>query len=148
MIRLETDHLVPVAALARYPAMLLASTGRPLGSLVIVFAAVAALVGCGSDHHHGDHGQTGTLDATFGAGGSVLIDYGTDRYDYATAVAIQSDGKVVVGATSCDSVFPGCAFALARLHPDGRLDRSFGLEGRVTTRLGPTGGAQAQALAL
>lgn len=38
------------------------------------------------------------------------------------------------------------AFALARYRPDGDLDSSFGSEGKVLTRFGPDGSAQANAV--
>lgn len=51
--------------------------------------------------------------------------------DLATAVALQRDGGIVVAGVTVsrgDDVF-----GLFRYHSDGRLDRSFGARGRVTT---------------
>lgn len=48
----------------------------------------------------------------------------------ATAVAIQSDGKIVVGGST-----PGGA-ALARLNTNGTLDSSFGSGGIVNNSFG------------
>jgi uncharacterized delta-60 repeat protein len=68
----------------------------------------------------------GDSDVTFGTGGEVTTDFsGGD--DYAFALALQSDGKIVaVGHTSS-------GFALARYNPDGSLDNGFGSGGKVTT---------------
>lgn len=68
----------------------------------------------------------GTLDATFGTTGRVTTAFGSTSAA-AHAVAIQADGKVVVGGTF------GSNFALARYHSDGTLDTSFGTGGTVTT---------------
>ena len=42
----------------------------------------------------------GTLDATFGGDGTVLTDFGSGSEDYANALAIQPDGKIVVAGYS------------------------------------------------
>jgi uncharacterized delta-60 repeat protein len=91
----------------------------------------------------------GTLDRGFGTGGIVTTDFGgvapgaLATLDRANAVAMQSDGKiVVVGAT-------GGRFAdlaLARYNSDGSLDSSFGSNGRATGGIG--GGAEANAVAI
>jgi uncharacterized delta-60 repeat protein len=70
----------------------------------------------------------GTLDPSFGDGGKVVTDFSTN--DGATAIAIQSDGKIVLagfasrGAQNLD-------FALARYNGDGSLDKDFGEGGKV-----------------
>ncbi len=92
-----------------------------------------------------DGSQTGGLDESFGSAGMVTVDFGPTRFDFSTGVAVQPDGKIVVGATSCDSSPPYCAFALVRCESDGRLDATFGSGGRVLTNLQ---GAEAHALAL
>jgi uncharacterized delta-60 repeat protein len=50
--------------------------------------------------------------------------------DLGSAVALQSDGKILVGGTSDDN------FALARYTAEGILDTTFGSAGTVTTNLG------------
>ena len=68
----------------------------------------------------------GTLDATFGTGGTVLtiVDGGTTT---ASKAAIQPDGKIVVVG-----IAPGGQL-VARYLPDGTLDNSFGTGGIVQT---------------
>ena len=54
----------------------------------------------------------GTLDATFSGDGKVLTNFGSNGWNVAQAVALQADGKIVVGG----------GFALARYLPNGTLD--------------------------
>lgn len=70
----------------------------------------------------GDGGAPGTLDESFGDGGLVWLKYPTSG---ANAVAVQSDGKIVVGG------YIGDKLAIARLLSDGSLDPSFGTAGLV-----------------
>ena len=74
----------------------------------------------------------GSLDTTFGVGGSVTVDF-ENRSDTAYGLALQSDGKlVVVGTTQNFDTFTD-DFAVARFNGNGTLDTSFGVAGRVTT---------------
>ena len=87
----------------------------------------------------------GHLDQTFGDGGSVLTDFALGMWAQAYAVAIQADGRIVVGGQS--DLPPDrrdVGFALARYLPDGRLDASFGSAGRLLDARGR--GASALAL--
>ena len=76
----------------------------------------------------------GSPDISFGTGGAVSTDlFGSD--DSAEAVALQTDGKIVLagvthvlGATN--------QFGLVRYNPDGSLDTAFGVGGRATTDVG------------
>ena len=67
--------------------------------------------------------STGLRDSSFGVGGRVLTDFGGN--ESARAVAIQSDGKIVVAGGT----------ALARYNTNGVLDSSYGTNGKVTTRI-------------
>jgi len=72
------------------------------------------------------------LDALFGTGGRVTIDFGTGMTSTAGSVAVRSDGKILVaGAT-------GGSFAVALYSSAGTLDPSFGTGGVVTTVFPPT----------
>ena len=73
----------------------------------------------------------GRLDPSFGTGGSVLTDFGSDRYTNGRAVRIQNDGKIVVAGESESESSPTAGLALARYLPDGHLDPSFGTGGKV-----------------
>jgi uncharacterized delta-60 repeat protein len=92
----------------------------------------------------------GGLDTSFGDQGRVLTLLGGTAE--ANALAIQPDGAIVlagyvrVGPTF-GPVVPGTyRFALARYLPDGQLDPSFGVKGKMATRI--AGAAFANALAL
>ena len=75
----------------------------------------------------------GDLDPTFGTGGMLMTDLGRST-DLANAVAIQSDGKlVVVGQTYKNNDYSDEDFAVARYNADGTLDTTFGAGGRVRT---------------
>jgi len=78
----------------------------------------------------------GSLDATFGTGGKVITHFGTRHVASAEAIALQADGKLVVaGYSRTRTPGPPFEFALARYHPDGTLDATFGNSGRVTTNV-------------
>src|SRR5579885_3479628 len=106
---------------------LLASTARvAIGRAVLFALAAFAFVGPVS-------AAPGGLDPSFGQNGRVVTDFDQST-DVANAVAVQPDGKLVVGGTTyINNDFSGEDFALARYNPDGSLDTSFGNNGRVTT---------------
>jgi uncharacterized delta-60 repeat protein len=70
--------------------------------------------------------QPGTLDASFGNGGKVITDL-SGKNDYGYTLAIQPDGKIIVGGSSDSN------FALIRYNSDGFLDSTFGINGSVIT---------------
>jgi uncharacterized delta-60 repeat protein len=70
----------------------------------------------------------GQLDQSFGKSGLVKTDFGAD--DYAEAVALQNDGKIVAAGWS------QALFALARYTASGVLDRNFGRGGKVRSNAG------------
>lgn len=80
----------------------------------------------------------GQLDATFSGDGIATADFRANN-DSARAVAFQPDGKIVAAGSSYqwnDFTFPADAdVLLVRYLPDGQLDRTFGSQGQVKTRL-------------
>jgi uncharacterized delta-60 repeat protein len=89
----------------------------------------------------------GSLDASFGSGGTARAIFGTDGMGptWGNALLQQPDGKlVVVGEYIKWGV--GSYFALARFNPNGSLDTSFGSDGKVGTRFNQDGAAFAAAL--
>ncbi len=75
----------------------------------------------------------GDLDPTFGTGGKVTTDLSRST-DLANAVAVQSDGKlVVVGQTYKNNDYSDEDFVVTRYNTDGTLDNTFGSRGRVRT---------------
>ena len=82
------------------------------------------------------YNDNGSLDNTFGNNGIVSTDIANGS-DYAKSVALQSDGKIVVGGFSY--VGSKESFSLARYKYNGTLDSSFGSNGIVTTSIGAVG---------
>jgi uncharacterized delta-60 repeat protein len=75
----------------------------------------------------------GSLDSTFGANGRVTTGFGGDQ-DWAQAVAVQGDGKIVAaGKTGNQCCLGTFNFSLARYNAGGTLDTAFGTGGKVTT---------------
>jgi uncharacterized delta-60 repeat protein len=75
----------------------------------------------------------GELDTTFGTGGTVVTPFAAGTAGVASAVAIQSDGKIVVAGTEVKSTGTRRDFALARYNSDGTLDTSFDGDGKLIT---------------
>ena len=71
----------------------------------------------------------GTLDTSFDGDGKVTTDF-SGGHDEARAVALQTDGKIVVGGYA--TVLGGQS-ALARYNSDGTLDTTFSSDGKLTT---------------
>lgn len=88
----------------------------------------------------------GRLDRSFGTEGMVVTAF-WDGVAQARAVALLSDGRILAaGSADADGRPGGTVFALARYHPDGRLDPTFDGDGLLTTAFG--GEAEANAVAL
>jgi uncharacterized delta-60 repeat protein len=78
----------------------------------------------------------GSLDSSFGTAGRVTTDFFGFR-DFASGVAIQTDGKILVGGSCKKSQSDDSYdFALVRYNSNGSLDGSFGSGGKVTLDLG------------
>src|SRR6266478_4724094 len=74
---------------------------------------------------------SGSLDTTFGTGGEVFTKF-TSGNDFATGLAVQADGKIVVaGNANFNGTYGHSDSALARYNPDGSLDTTFGTGGQV-----------------
>ena len=73
----------------------------------------------------------GSLDTSFGGDGKVTTPIGSAR-DRGYAMAVQSDGKIVVAGDSTNASGNN-DFAVARYNTDGSLDTSFSSDGKVTT---------------
>jgi uncharacterized delta-60 repeat protein len=115
----------------------------------IVVAGSTAQASTGNDFLVLRYLADGTLDASFGSGGKVITSFSSDA-DRAMAVAIQPDGKIVVGGESQSGASTsGVDFALARYLPNGTLDPAFGTGGKVVTAISShTGKDSIYALAL
>lgn len=74
--------------------------------------------------------QPGTLDQSFGNGGNVITDF-ADTTNEPYAIAIQSDGKFIVGGYSINNFH--LDIALVRYNSEGSTDNTFGNSGKITT---------------
>lgn len=77
----------------------------------------------------------GSLDPTFGSDGKVTTGF-PSAADFAGAVALQPDGKIIVAGATLAGF--RSAFALVRYNADGSLDEGFGDGGRVATSFAET----------
>jgi uncharacterized delta-60 repeat protein len=71
--------------------------------------------------------RSGRIDRSFGAGGTVDLPVG--EYAFGRAAAVMPDGAIIIAGRSDSD------FVVARLHADGTPDRSFGVDGVVTTNI-------------
>jgi uncharacterized delta-60 repeat protein len=79
------------------------------------------------------YNKNGSLDSNFATGGIITTIMG--KNDRANAVAIQSDGKIVLAGTSWNT-WTDYDVALARYDQDGIPDFEFGSDGKVKTDIG------------
>jgi uncharacterized delta-60 repeat protein len=100
------------------------------------------------------YNQDGSLDTAFGmnANGLVIKSFTASEMDAATAVAVDSSGRIYIAGSTCPASSPShCEFALARYNSDGTPDSNFGSrgDGWVITDVGGTnGGAEGEAIAI
>jgi uncharacterized delta-60 repeat protein len=78
---------------------------------------------------------TGELDRSFGADGRLAVSLTRGSITGANSLLIQPDGKLVIGSS-----FNPAGSVLARLHPDGRADGSFGSGGMALQDVGVVNG--------
>jgi uncharacterized delta-60 repeat protein len=118
---------------------------QPDGKLVAVGAVIQPTSG-ESDFAVARFMPDGELDTSFGLYGHATFSF--HNLDYATGVAIQPDGKIVVGGYTGPSASGNINFLVARFLPDGTLDPTFGFSGfNVIDFLGGSDYAYAIALA-
>jgi uncharacterized delta-60 repeat protein len=77
--------------------------------------------------------RPGTLDTSFGSGGSVITAAAPNGQDFANGMTIQPDGKIlVVGTTQTGAALPaGYDMLVLRYDANGVLDATFGDNGKV-----------------
>jgi len=78
------------------------------------------------------YNANGSLDSSFGSGGVVATDI-TNREDYANAVVVQPDKKIVIAGSAHGR---DDDFAVVRYNSNGSLDTAFGSGGKVITNFG------------
>ncbi len=71
--------------------------------------------------------SNGIIDNNFGTNGFVSMFIGTANYGGGQAVAVQADGKILIGGSSYHNTFYWAA--IGRFNIDGSIDNSFGTNG-------------------
>ncbi|HJU39269.1 MAG TPA: hypothetical protein VJ724_06815 [Tahibacter sp.] len=94
----------------------------------IAAGAAMLLVSGFSAAHDGD------LDRGFGTDGLTIIDFGSTATAY--GLAVDPNGRIVLGGVVDGGVATGIDFAVARLTPDGQPDTSFSFDGKTTIAVG------------
>jgi len=94
----------------------------------------------------------GAYDSTFGEarknGRAGYVKTGMGSQDFPTALLIQPDGKIIVGGHQNGGDFGDSTFAvMARYTFDGRLDKTFDKDGKLTVELGIDARVKAMSLA-
>lgn len=114
------DNIILATALAPDGSIYAAGFGKTKGHRLGVIAKYAA---------------NGDLDQTFGQRGSIS----DEDFDGAQAIALQSNGQVLVAGVYTGFATGGPAYVLKRYNGDGSLDSGFGSGGRVLDSIGPAG---------
>lgn len=100
----------------------------------------------GMDVRVARYNTDGSLDNTFDTDGLVLTAVTANYSDYANAVKIQSDGKIVVAGFSNSGLHAD--YMLLRYNTNGSLDNTFDSDGIVTNAIWGTTNEYANALAI
>jgi len=80
------------------------------------------------------YNANGNIDSSFGTNGYTFTNI--HNFDFPTAAAVQTNGKIVVAGYSMDDSYFVFTIALARYTKDGLPDSSFGTNGTVITSVG------------
>jgi uncharacterized delta-60 repeat protein len=130
-------------------------SGSPFGATALelqhdgkLVAAGHARVSSNDVFAIGRYTTRGVLDAGFGHAGEVSTRFSSRKGTgaWASALAIQRDGKLVgAGRVSMGGSAPE-RFAIARYEKNGKLDPTFGRDGKVTVQVGELSFARAVAV--
>ena len=83
------------------------------------------------------YNSNGSLDTSFDTDGRVTTSISNNRSDVARALAIESNGKIVVAGSAEVGAANDQNFAVVRYNTDGSVDPTFGSGGKVTTSVAP-----------
>lgn len=78
--------------------------------------------------------NNGSIDDSFGSGGHVFTPDASEE-NQPLALAIDESNRIIVVAAAFTKDFTSSLFAVFRYHADGMPDETFGLHGKVTTRI-------------
>ena len=114
-------------------------SGNPDAAFAVAVRSDGKLIVTGSTGSHpvarfavAQYGVDGSPDNAFGVGGRSIVQFGRDAR--AHALAVQSDGKVLIGGFINNG--SSAAGVVARLTTGGALDSSFGVAGKLETDFG------------
>jgi uncharacterized delta-60 repeat protein len=115
----------------------LSSTGHSFGTASAmqsdgkIVAAGYTYFGSNIDFALARYNTNGSLDASFDVDGKVTTDLG-DTLDFCYAIAIQSDGKIVLAGSTANFT----KIAVVRYNTNGSIDSTFDMDGIVTFSVG------------
>ncbi|MBK9015021.1 MAG: hypothetical protein IPM82_13640 [Saprospiraceae bacterium] len=92
------------------------------------------------------YNSDGSLDNTFSSDGKASLAFVSGEDSYLSDLILQPDGKLVAGGVTYTT--DGYILSLARWNPDGTLDESFDLDGKVTTTIEPANYSSLGSLAI
>ncbi len=116
------------------------------GSITTKLSTAGNTTGFGLERLNSD----GSIDTTFGTHGVVATNFPSAPQTAASALAIQSNGEIVAAGeagSNAGNQQTG-SFALARYLSTGKLDTTFGNQGRVTTSFGSGANAGISAITI
>jgi uncharacterized delta-60 repeat protein len=127
----ELDHSFGINGIV------LSSVGNNANSLAIQSDGKIIITGSSSDNVQSNFitvrfNSNGSIDPSFGNNGIVVASF--DGSSHADAIAIQKDGKIIVGGLTGNS--PNFNFTLVRYNCNGDLDTLFGMNGKVIITVG------------
>jgi len=102
------------------------------GKIIVAGGTYATFPAAGGQFALARYNSNGSLDTSFGVGGLVRTSFGSSGC-FASALVLQSDGKIIAGGTNFIDLQTNSDFGLVRYNPDGSLDSSFGNGGEVST---------------
>jgi uncharacterized delta-60 repeat protein len=85
----------------------------------------------------------GSLDNTFSADGKIIMSFGSSN-DGANAIALQKDGKILVGGYT--EINNEMQFAVMRFTSQGNLDQTFNNNGKLSIDVSPAGSESIKAM--
>jgi uncharacterized delta-60 repeat protein len=115
----------------RARAVVVDSSGR-----IVVVGETSAIMETRPDFALTRYLEDGTLDTAFGIGGKVITDFGSQE-PFPKDLTLDAVGRIiVVGTTTNNYMGTNADFVVGRYLPDGSLDPSFGVGGKVTMDIG------------
>ena len=109
-----------------------ATTVQPDRKIVVGGTAFTGDIFSAADFALVRYNLDGSLDTSFGVGGKVLTDFAGNQ-DEIHGLTIQADGKILAVGRVRNTA--GIHFGLARYHPNGTLDSTFGTGGKVVANV-------------